>query len=394
MSADPPLILVWQPGKVASQSVHRALYRQYPGSVFYGHDFQGFFPNEKLSSALEEKRRIYLITGVRELVAYAMSHIFQGFEQAEGDPREAFYRDPDAVLDALEERIPLRAVTESKFKWYDLQYKEFLGLDIFSHAFDKEKGIASFEHENASVLCYDLDKVSRRFSEVIGDFIGEGVGPIDRHNDASQKHFRVLYQVLKRSLSVPEDMMDRIYRGRALHFFSESDIRSFKARWSNSVSRSAAIRDVAEETFGSLCPTPRIFERDVLSAIAGDVARAAAQWFEDRKASVSLPVYDYMLAVLHAAVGDHEGRAKAMDDCRSRMSAGSLIFAAEEAAARLRRGEPLEALAVLDARDPHDWEAKFFSDIQGWIVELLVLSGREDLAHQVAGCSGGGDAAP
>ena len=119
---------------------------------------------------------------------------------------------------------------EAPLIWFDNELKSNLGVDVYSKAFNKERGYTLYECKNVSVLVVKLEMISE-LDSVIGDFIGVPDYCAIASNRGEYKEYSSVYRDFKEKVRFPKDYLDKLYSSKyAKHFYSESEIDEFRSR--------------------------------------------------------------------------------------------------------------------------------------------------------------------
>ncbi len=185
------------------------------------------------------KARLKVVTSVRDPIAKDISVTFHGGFHSSDKIRtqvEGLTLDESSSLihKILLER--LRGFDEAKNAfcvWFDRYLKPVFDFDIYSHEFDKEKGYQIYHSKDADILCHKLEKLKDCHKEAFEEFLGIKDFPLVNDNSSSARYYGELYKKTVHNLTVPDDVLDRIYACRTVrHFYSEKEVEGFKEKWS------------------------------------------------------------------------------------------------------------------------------------------------------------------
>jgi hypothetical protein len=206
------------------------VYRQFSLRERMGRRFREKFYAEMIyRSYVEPKRRLKVITLVREPVANNVSMFFQllgRYIGANVDPSEC---DTDELIDIfIDKYMHSRPLT-----WLDAEVKTHFGIDIFQHPFPIEKGYTTISRENVSLLVLRCDLDDRMKAQAIADFIGLDEFEIVRSNVGSEKGYASPYEKFKQRITIPPYLLESMYESKfARHFYSREERDLFRKRWS------------------------------------------------------------------------------------------------------------------------------------------------------------------
>ena len=245
------IVLVYQPGKVASSTVTHTLCQCPELSVFQLHALipdviDGFIDRQlKLGmkptkclirgqviweELIAKKRAPFrVITLVREPIERNVSAYFQRFP--EFFPGKTPDEIPDQVLDdTFLECFDHRNIVE----WNDEELYRALGVDLYTSPFNKENGYGVVQHPQCDVLVLRTTLEDVRKISAISLFLGmEKIPELIVANEASQKDYKEIYRRfvkrIKLSESLCSDLLDSRY---ARHFFTQQERELAFMRWS------------------------------------------------------------------------------------------------------------------------------------------------------------------
>jgi hypothetical protein len=188
-----------------------------------------FYAEMIYRSYVKPKRRLKVITLVREPVANNISMFFQVLGQYLGPDVEPLSCDTDKLIDAfIDKYMHSRPLT-----WLDAEIKTHFGIDIFQHPFPIEQGYTTITQANVSLLVLRCDLDDRTKAQAIADFIGLDEFEIVRSNVASEKDYASPYAKFKQRIVIPPALLDQMYESKfARHFYSRDERDLFRKRWS------------------------------------------------------------------------------------------------------------------------------------------------------------------
>ena len=260
---NPEIVLVYQMAKVGSSSITRTikangvrpvyqihslnrqyienlwkdikLYNSYFGRDVIDHDIIISRYLSKRTHKLLGKRKIKIITSVRDPIARNISHFFQGIEK--------YF--PNFVQSAEVGSLDLKEVIQSfwkhqghrldyHWKWFEREFKAVLGIDIFSVNFSPEKGykIEKFGDKNIELLILKLESFDQSLEISLKDFFGLDALRLKEGNISNKKPYNFVYKNFLEEVKFPQSYVDRIYDHQFMkHFYTASEIEKFKCRW-------------------------------------------------------------------------------------------------------------------------------------------------------------------
>lgn len=218
------IILVYQPGKVASSSIYRSILN-FGRYVLHCHTLADTgFGNNNLYKLLSIKSG-KIISLVREPVARQISAMWQNIPSVNRYSLD---------VDFFEiERYYLGGGGENaEFEWFDWEMKEVFGIDVFAYPFDAEKGYTLIKEGNIELLLMKMEKLSE-LENVIGEFLGIEQFKIENRNVLGEKPYRFAMKAYKERFSLTEERLSEIYfkNEKVRHFYSETERKAFYDKW-------------------------------------------------------------------------------------------------------------------------------------------------------------------
>jgi hypothetical protein len=271
---DRPPVLVYQMGKVGSSSVKDSLWAHGVGPVLHMHWFRPWREQDAAALPLEEQQRhavareiaqekrayerfsyrqkirslvlekgyyevIYedvikkrrgarFITNVRDPVSTNVSMFFQSFQEYAGAQfEEADYSTADLIDIFKNDYIFSWPLT-----WFDKEMKPTLGVDVYDHAFPKEKGHQTLENGPYEILLLKCELGDAAKEKAISEFLGLEDFEITRRNESKDKSYAAQYQQFKDALSVSKERLDMLCDSKyATHFYTPRELEKVRARW-------------------------------------------------------------------------------------------------------------------------------------------------------------------
>lgn len=243
------VFLVYSMGKVGSTTVYRLFRNQHPKiPIRLVHFLSDFWLNEKLPrlhpffhknikvakevlSTLSQlpNHRIKIITLVRDPISREISNFFQNRKGLLG------INSPDELTADHVERYLDRHDYEYVLNWFDTEFKEYLGFDIYSVPFDQEKGYSIYKTERADILCVKVENMNGCFETAIKKFADLKMVISESANKSEAKNGKELYKTVVRQYKTSADKLVFIYNSKYVrHFYSEKEIDDFVRKWGRS----------------------------------------------------------------------------------------------------------------------------------------------------------------
>lgn len=242
-------ILVFTMAKVGSLSVYNSIKNQSDIPCFHIHSLseeealrtieicqeKGVYPGSRspafmLHKHLLRKQETYKVISLfRNPIARNLSAFFEAFEIHMGVPAHLFKGSLQDVETAFHEKLDHSYCKD----WFDNHLKPGTGVEVYEHAFAKEKGHAILEGNETEVLLLksSLDDVLK--SKLVGDFCDIKDFSIKNVNVTNTKKGATLYGEFKSyirfSKSYLEDQLESKYMN---HFFTKEEKEALYKKWS------------------------------------------------------------------------------------------------------------------------------------------------------------------
>jgi len=178
-------------------------------------------------------RRWNVVTLVREPIARNISAFFHTldawypeFNHQHGDINESvpFAELTSVFLEEFPHELPLT--------WFDSEMKCAFGVDVFSSEFPKQKGYDIYQGERVNLLVIRLEDIAKCGQQAFSEFLDIEQFTLVNANVGSEKAYGTAYQKFLESIVLPYSYIERMYASKyARHFYSEEEIRAFKAKW-------------------------------------------------------------------------------------------------------------------------------------------------------------------
>lgn len=253
-------IIIFQPGKVGSLSVHHSLMLafeqlQVGTPIYHSHALNKLDEREafvrktrknpaeslKLIEEWKELRQTIdadptqkwnIISLVREPVAMKVSALFHLLDQHIPDWQQ---RHENGKLPMSEIEELFYSKSEFGFNgldtWYNIQLKALWGIDIFATDFPKEKGYEIYKTDQISLLIIRLEDLNQVAPNAFDDFMGLKEFSLSNVNVGDEKSYADLYKEFK-TLALPENYVKEGYATHyARHFYTDAELEKFRKRW-------------------------------------------------------------------------------------------------------------------------------------------------------------------
>lgn len=118
-------------------------------------------------------------------------------------------------------------------RWFDMHFRDGLGIDVFEHDFDAQRGHSAFSDGRFDVLVLKLERPDADKQAAIAEFLDYDDFELRRYNTSQDRDYAEKYARFKKSVDLPERYLDEMYESRyARHFYTEEEISEFRCRWS------------------------------------------------------------------------------------------------------------------------------------------------------------------
>lgn len=243
-------IIVFTMAKVGSLSVYFSLKKSLPTTtIFHVHSLneneikkgiqlcfdQGIYPGSKSpvslinSQILSKKKPFKIVCLFRDPLERNISAFFDAFELHTGIKAEEY----DGSLEELKQNFYNKLNHKYPLQWFENQFKEATGLDLYSSEFDTEKGYKILQSNKVEVILLNSAISDSKKEELIGDFCNVNNFKLENRNQSHQKEYASLYSNFKNEIRFSSTYLHQIYSSNyAKHFFSNSHIENQIKKWS------------------------------------------------------------------------------------------------------------------------------------------------------------------
>lgn len=170
---------------------------------------------------------IKIISIVRDPIARNVSALFQNYDESQLKTDDDCTQDFFAFVNHF---LPLM--------WFDIELKKNIGIDVYVHPFDKEKGWQIIRNKQYELLIIQLEKLSE-LEALIGEFLKIKNFSLERkgkgENISSEKWYGEYYNNLRKAIIFPKEYLDIMYESKYVkHFYTNDQINQFRNKWSES----------------------------------------------------------------------------------------------------------------------------------------------------------------
>ena len=243
-------ILVFTMAKVGSLSVYFSLKKwTSKTSVFHIHSLNeekvregiqlcfenNIYPGSKspvflINKKIIKKRKPYkIICLFRDPLERNISAFFEVFELHTGEKTTEFTGDFEKLkqfyYDKLDHNFPLH--------WFEKQFIEATGINVFNYNFKKEKGHQIIKKDHIEVLLINSSVADSLKEELISNFCNLKYFTLKNRNVSSKKEYANYYKEFKANIKFSKEYLNQLYGSNyAKHFFPEKHIENQKEKWS------------------------------------------------------------------------------------------------------------------------------------------------------------------
>jgi hypothetical protein len=264
-----PLLLIYQVGKVGSQTIEATLRNALPRHIIHRLHYLSsqrvawsrsrlnsqILPDSVRDSVRQQIElanllrhavwvrrylrplamkvaKINIITGVRDPIALTLAALFQNHTTFFESLEEIDTTSCENLLLGRGQHGELVARTQREIQeWFDAELKQLIGLDVYKVTFPREKGYCIYENHFARVLVYRFENL-QSLESMIEEFLGLKVPAILSRNLSSTKEYANQYEAVRREVRLPDSFLEHQYNTKlAAHFYSKEERKQFAARW-------------------------------------------------------------------------------------------------------------------------------------------------------------------
>jgi hypothetical protein len=194
-------------------------------AIYFFDTIKKFIINRIKVSILKRKKKVKIITFVREPYSRNMSAFFQhlSYFLAEKDRYHNSIDSREKTLDFLENMFINKYPHEYTVDWFDNELKKYFGVDVYQYPFDKDKGYSIIRKKNVEVLVIKVEKLNT-LEEVIGDFLEIRKFKLINTNTSNQKWYSDLLIEFKKRNLLSQKIKATLYESKYFqHFYNEEE---------------------------------------------------------------------------------------------------------------------------------------------------------------------------
>lgn len=225
-------VLVYQMGKVGSESIYRSLAKEYAGPVLHAHHFTSNHGDPLVRRlydwAIVQARPLKVISLTREPISRNVSAFFQNFEKHTGFS----YAEANFSIEELKAIFLSNCEHEIPLEWFDNHILAEFGIDVFSTPFP-ENGICTYRRNNVELLVMRLEISDNVKITAIKNFVGLDCFLLHNSNIGDEKNYSATYKAFKTKVKFSACYVDTMCASKYFrHFYSQEAITIAREIWS------------------------------------------------------------------------------------------------------------------------------------------------------------------
>lgn len=224
-------VLVYQMGKVGSNSIYESLVHKFPGVVLKSHTFSSEDNRWQIrrlyACSIRQKRPLSIISLTREPIGRNVSAFFENFKRVTG----VEYENSTLSIDEL------RSIFLSKYphvlplEWFDINILKTFEIDVYEKPFP-DSGTCTFSTGNIRLLVMRSEIDDEKKELAIKNFLGLSDFRLIRKNISTDKKYSHTYQKFMANVTFPDDYIAAMLKSKyCMHFYSQSLIAAMTNRW-------------------------------------------------------------------------------------------------------------------------------------------------------------------
>jgi len=243
-----PPILVFTMAKVGSLSVYNSLQKYRDNTLFHIHSLnekeelkhienckqRGVFPGSRTpvflinSSIIQIERPYKIISLIRNPIERNLSAFFDAFEFHLGISPSNYTGTLQYLENAFHEKVDHNYAVQ----WFEKQFFEGTGIDIYANAFDKNTKWATYTNTNPQILLLRSDLPDPNKETAVSQFCGLSDFNLQNVNVTSTKKEAGLYQQFKEHIRFSKVYLEsQLETPYMQHFFTEEEKEAAYKKW-------------------------------------------------------------------------------------------------------------------------------------------------------------------
>lgn len=235
------VVIIHTLGKVGSSTLYYELKKISPwNNIFHVHFLSDLWLKDKLKDTnhfefnnktakkvfdylkQHPNQKKYMISLVREPVSRELSNFMQ-------NPQDFIDGDVLSYSAASLKKAYLDKLSyDYTLNWFDSEFFNYTGFDVFAQPFDKTKGYSIYEHEDYRILIIKLEQLNTCYHDAMKAFLGLDLQLEANANQSSNKPISHVYKELKQLLKFETEELEQLYTHKYVtHFYTDDEIQQF-----------------------------------------------------------------------------------------------------------------------------------------------------------------------
>lgn len=179
---------------------------------------------------------------VREPVSHDVSTFFQNcfYERSTTDKKPKIiseWYDFKILIDekGIQELLNIFMTKKDHYwtvRYFDLEFRDQLGIDFYKEEFNKSKGYKIYKYKNYDILLIKFEKLTDCIAEAIKEFLGIEKFSLREKNITRNKKHGEIYELFKDKLILPDRLINDLYSSKYIkQFYSDEEISFYKKKW-------------------------------------------------------------------------------------------------------------------------------------------------------------------
>lgn len=241
-------ILIFTMAKVGSSSVYQSLKKQSEIPCFHIHSLskeeeleairickeKGVYPGSRtpvfaLHKHIFEKQKPYKVISLfRNPIERNLSAFFDAFEIHMGMPASSFKGNMKDIEEAFYQKLDHSYCKD----WFDVRFKQGIGVDVYEYAFAKAEGHSIIQSNDTDILLLKNTLDDKLKSKLVGDFCGVDHFKLTNVNITDAKKEASLYSEFKSYIRFPKSYLDSQLESKYVnHFFTKEEKEALYEKW-------------------------------------------------------------------------------------------------------------------------------------------------------------------
>lgn len=173
------------------------------------------------------KKEKHIITLVREPVSRELSNFMQNPQDFTSS--DLLASNPETLMKSYLSNLSY----DYTLNWFDTEFLNYTGFDVFSKPFNKTKGYSIYSFNGYKVLIIKLEQLNNCYKEAMADFLGVNLELKANANQTANKPISKVYNELKQYLKFEKNELEHLYKHKYVtHFYTNKEIQEFVKKYS------------------------------------------------------------------------------------------------------------------------------------------------------------------